>query len=228
MPVHIRPQGPVQLVRQQQPGGPVVPSPSRQGVIQHTVGYPQQQRYPVPAVRAMPGDMGSGHQWRPVHTMQQMSDPITGASRMIRPPGASYMQHQAAMQQQLVHPMHHHHQQQPQQHGGPGIMMPVQAPPGNGTPSGGPMQAAVPQAARPGVSDQQIVYNVEYLFEEDGKEVRRMPIEMNGQTIWVECVEPSKQGGVCGDGVGNGGLYKPQDSIVMELNGESDGKSGWI
>jgi acyl-homoserine lactone acylase PvdQ len=101
-------------MRQQQAGGPVIPSPSRQGVIQHTVSYPQQQRYPGPSppVRAMPG---SGHQWRPVHHMQQMADPMSGgaASRMIRPPGGPYNMHPAAMQQQ--HQQHHHQQQLLQQ-----------------------------------------------------------------------------------------------------------------
>jgi hypothetical protein len=146
MPVQLRPQGPVQLMRQQQAGGPVIPSPSRQGVIQHTVSYPQQQqRYPGPSppVRAMPG---SGHQWRPVHHMQQMADPMSGgaASRMIRPPGGPYNMHPAAMQQQHQQHHHqqqllqqqqqqqqHHHQMQQQQvHGGSMMAGPVQTAPG--------------------------------------------------------------------------------------------------
>ncbi len=76
-----------------------------------------------------------------------------------------------------------------------------------------PWQQAI-AAGGGGSADLQIVYNVEYLFEEDGKEVRKVPIEMNGETIWVESV-----GGVGGPG----GLYKSQDSIIMDLN-ESDGR----
>jgi hypothetical protein len=77
-----------------------------------------------------------------------------------------------------------------------------------------PWQQAI-AAGGGGSADLQIVYNVEYLFEEDGKEVRKVPIEMNGETIWVESV-----GGVGGPG----GLYKSQDSIIMDLN-ENDGRS---
>jgi hypothetical protein len=76
-----------------------------------------------------------------------------------------------------------------------------------------PWQQAI-AAGGGGSADLQIVYNVEYLFEEDGKEVRKVPIEMNGETIWVESV-----GGVGGPG----GLYKSQDSIIMDLN-ENDGR----
>jgi hypothetical protein len=232
MPVQLRPQGPVQLMRQQQAGGPVVPSPSRQGVIQHTVSYPQQQRYPGPSppVRAMPG---SGHQWRPVH--MQMTDPMSGgASRMIRPPGGPYMHPNAAaamQQQQHQHQQHHHQQQllqqqqqhhhqmqqQQQVHGGTMMAGSVQAAP-VGQPSLQTQQQGVAAGAG-GSADLQIVYNVEYLFEEDGKEVRKVPIEMNGETIWVESV-----GGVGGmENLGPGGLYKSQDSIIMDLN-ENDGR----
>jgi hypothetical protein len=164
--------------------------------------------------------------------MQQMSDPMTAGSRMIRPPGppggpylhpsASMQQqqqqqhHHQQQQQQLHHPHHHPHNQQ-QQH--TGTMMPVQASAGSGaTPALHPAQAGCG-------GDQQILYNVEYLFHEDGKEVRKVPIEMNGETIWVECVEPAKQGGMVDglDSVG-GGVYKTQDSIIMDLNGDGDGK----
>lgn len=89
-----------------------------------------------------------------------------------------------------------------------------------------PQATAVGGGGGGGGADQQILYNVEYIFEEDGKQVRKVPIEMNGQTIWVECVDSAKQGGagIVGgvDSLG-GGVYKAQDSIIMELNGESDG-----
>ncbi len=35
-----------------------------------------------------------------------------------------------------------------------------------------------------------IQYNVEHVFEENGREVRKMPILVNGQTMWVDCVPP--------------------------------------
>jgi len=35
---------------------------------------------------------------------------------------------------------------------------------------------------------QDIAYNVEHVFIENGREVRKMPIKMNNQTIWVDCV----------------------------------------
>ena len=34
----------------------------------------------------------------------------------------------------------------------------------------------------------EIQYNVEHVFEEDGREVRKMPIKVNGETLWVDCV----------------------------------------
>jgi hypothetical protein len=66
---------------------------------------------------------------------------------------------------------------------------------------------------------------VEYIFDEDGKQVRKVPIEMNGQTIWVECVEEgAAAAGGLGAGAGGGGVFKGPDSIIMDLNGESDGE----
>ena len=99
-------------------------------------------------------------------------------------------------------------------------MVPVQA---AATGGGAMPQPQQPQgSANAGGGDQQILYNVEYIFDEDGKQVRKVPIEMNGQTIWVECVEEGSAGGGAG---GGGGVFKGPDSIIMDLNGEGDGES---
>ena len=35
----------------------------------------------------------------------------------------------------------------------------------------------------------EILYNVEHVFEdEDGRELRKTPIKVNGETVWVDCV----------------------------------------
>ena len=44
---------------------------------------------------------------------------------------------------------------------------------------------------RPHPLVQQPMYNVEHVFEEDGREVRKMPIKVNGDAIWVDCMPQS-------------------------------------
>lgn len=140
--------------------------PPRQGVIQQT--YPQQQqRYPVqPGVRPMPPN--GDPQWRPPpagHVMQ---------NRMVRPQYPP--QHQPAPQQQ----------QPPQPQG--------QHPPGQ--PQENAQQHPPQQVAAVGQAQQKkdnIAYGVEHVFMENGKEVRKMPIDIDGQTIWVECVGAQKE-----------------------------------
>ena len=39
----------------------------------------------------------------------------------------------------------------------------------------------------------EIQYNVEHVFEEDGREVRKMPIKVNGATLRVDCVPQPPQ-----------------------------------
>ena len=51
-------------------------------------------------------------------------------------------------------------------------------------------------------------------------QVRKMPIDLDGQTIWVECVESQKSNGAAGAGGGGGG---GADAIMMDL-GDADGK----
>jgi len=49
---------------------------------------------------------------------------------------------------------------------------------------------------QPGPEGQgEIAYNVEHVFIENGKEVRKMPISHEGQTIWVECVQNQHSAG---------------------------------
>ncbi len=52
----------------------------------------------------------------------------------------------------------------------------------------------LPGGGQPQKHDKNIAYGVEYVFMENGKQVKKMPIEIYGQTIWVECVEQQRQG----------------------------------
>ena len=51
------------------------------------------------------------------------------------------------------------------------------------------------QQRQPHASQQQhgqqneIQFNIVHVFEENGKKVRKMPINLNGQTIWINCAE---------------------------------------
>ena len=38
-----------------------------------------------------------------------------------------------------------------------------------------------------------IAYDVEHVFKEDGKEVRKTPVLINNETVWVECSDKSKE-----------------------------------
>ena len=47
-----------------------------------------------------------------------------------------------------------------------------------------------PQAAPPPPPPQDIMYNVEHLFEENGKQVKKVPIKLdNGETMWVDSLD---------------------------------------
>jgi hypothetical protein len=54
-----------------------------------------------------------------------------------------------------------------------------------------PPQSVMPpqQHQPPFVTPTEIAYNVEHVFNENGREVRKMPIKMGDETIWVDCVE---------------------------------------
>ena len=47
------------------------------------------------------------------------------------------------------------------------------------------------QQQPPGPQQQNIQYNIEHVFNENGKEVRKMPVEINGETVWVDVVDQS-------------------------------------
>ena len=56
------------------------------------------------------------------------------------------------------------------------------------------MRPPVPQPVVP-VQPQmasEIAYNVEHVFNENGREVRKMPIKMGEETLWVDCVDQVK------------------------------------
>ena len=73
------------------------------------------------------------------------------------------------------------------------------------------------------MNNDKIAFNVEHVFVEHGREVRKMPVEINGETIWVECVPGGGQGGVQGaEGRQQQGQQEQEGSIMMDL-GDSDG-----
>ena len=56
-----------------------------------------------------------------------------------------------------------------------------------------------------------LAYDVEHVFLENGKEVRRMPVLINKETVWVECVP-------------NSPLVEQQEAeIMMELGADEAG-----
>jgi len=190
VPVQLRPGGPVQQPMRMPPvhmarPGPPRPggSPSRQGVIQHTVqphqyGGPGQARYAQ-------GGPGPG-------MVRQTMSPDNWRGGAGGPPNQ--------MGRQMI------------RQAGPVQGGPVQ--------QGGQRQFGGPQQMN---NTEKIAYNVEHVFIENGREVRKMPVEINGETIWVECVP----GG--GQGVQGGGENRQQQvqqdqegGIMMEI-GDSDG-----
>jgi hypothetical protein len=143
-----------------------VASPGPRGVIQHSglqqggvAGYGGQ--VVGPQYGAVPQ--------RPAMPQQQSVWPRPGQpqqpgqqQRMVRPVGP---------QQQHLGPMRHSAPQQQQ--------YAIQQPPAQLAPGGPQGQAA----------KDNIAYNVEHVFmDENGREVRKMPVEIEGETIWVECV----------------------------------------
>ena len=59
-----------------------------------------------------------------------------------------------------------------------------------------------------------IAYDVEHVFVENGKEVRKMPVLINGDTVWVECVPNSPT------------VEQQETEIMMELGVEDSGDAG--
>ena len=57
-----------------------------------------------------------------------------------------------------------------------------------------------------------IAYDVEHVFNENGREVRKMPIKMGDDTIWVDV----KKEGASGNS---------EDSIMFKLDMEGNGNS---
>merc|ERR1719369_271034 len=86
-------------------------------------------------------------------------------------------------------------------------------------PQGGRRQLTGPQQ----MNSENIAYNVEHVFKDEyGKEVRKMPVEINGETIWVECVPGGGQGVQGGEGRQQQPQPDQDGGIMMEI-GDSDG-----
>ena len=58
---------------------------------------------------------------------------------------------------------------------------------------------------------QEIAYEVEHVFNENGKEVRKMPIKMGTSTYWVDVVDKKPE--------------VPEDGFVMDFNMDDDTSS---
>ena len=56
-----------------------------------------------------------------------------------------------------------------------------------------------------------IAYDVEHVFVENGKEVRKMPVLINKETVWVECVPNTPS------------VEQQEAEIMMELGAEEAG-----
>jgi len=92
---------------------------------------------------------------------------------------------------------------------------------------GGQVQQGVQQQQRQFGPQQmntgeKIAYNVEHVFIEDGREVRKMPVEINGETIWVECVPGGGQGVQARDNRQQQVQPDQDGGIMMEI-GDTDG-----
>ena len=76
-----------------------------------------------------------------------------------------------------------------------------------------PMQSVQrpPVNSRPTLNPANIAYDVEHVFVENGKEVRKMPVLINGETVWVECVPNSPS------------VEQQEAEIMMELGAEEAG-----
>ena len=56
-----------------------------------------------------------------------------------------------------------------------------------------PGQQPPQQQQQAGGDGQEIAYDVEHVFQENGKEVRKMPIKMGNNTFWVDVVDKEEQ-----------------------------------
>ncbi len=170
VPRGVGPDGKPQYVirlNQQQPGQQFIRSPQQGGQqpprilqVQRGVRPGQGQQFRMQAV-----------QQRQPHVPQQQHGqrPLT----LIRHPA---QQGQVRYMRQPMPPQ----QQQQQMHY---IQHPGQRPP---LP---PQQQQPPPPPQSEPQQAEIQYNIEHVFEENGKKVRKMPINLNGQTIWVDCAE---------------------------------------
>ena len=74
-----------------------------------------------------------------------------------------------------------------------------------------------PVITRPTIQQQphnpNIAYDVEHVFVENGKEVRKMPVLINKETVWVECVPNSNSPSV----------EQQEAEIMMELGADDAG-----
>ena len=166
-----------------------------QGAVQLKPGghvqFPVQQGQ-VRQVHVRPGSIQ--HQQRPIGSPVRMGviQP-TDQGHQYQPQQPRYGQPMVVQQnqwRQAGQPPHPQHRQmvQPQPHQRQPGVIPVQQ-----VHIQKPVQRFVQQG--PPDNGQEIAYNVEHVFMENGKEVRKMPVLINGETVWVECVNNVQNGG---------------------------------
>merc|ERR1719397_835737 len=70
------------------------------------------------------------------------------------------------------------------------VLVRQQGPPRLGTPPRPTSPSRSPDSPDPSGN---IAHNVEHVFLENGRGVRKMPVQINNETIWVECVPRDSQ-----------------------------------
>ena len=192
VPVQLRPGGPVQQPMRMPPVHMARPGPPRPGGSPNRQGVIQ-------------------HTVQPPH--QQYGSPG---------PQARYVQGGPGMVRQNMSPENWRGGA-----GGPPNQMGRQMIRQAGPVQGGQVQQGVQQQQRQFGPQQmntgeKIAYNVEHVFIEDGREVRKMPVEINGETIWVECVPGGGQGVQARD-TRQQQVQPDQDGGIMMEIGDTDG-----
>ena len=208
------------VIRSQQPGtrtvadGMMVPR-------RMVPGSPQSAPRPLTAVHLTPGGYVQQPVQRPPHVISPQRQGTPRQAAVSVRPGVI----QQTDQSHQSHQSHQYRQRYPQP--AQSVMVPnqqqhwrpapaQQQPQRRPTPvmAAQPVQRQVVRPALPQHNSNAIAYDVEHVFKEDGKEVRKMPVLINGETVWVECVP-------------NAASVEQQESeIMMELGVEENVETG--
>ena len=181
------------------------PGPGQQ--IRYRVLPQQGQQVPITAVQLRPGGVQ-----QPVRHIVQVRPGVAVPGQQPRQVVRMGSVIQQTDQQQQQHSYPPQQQQQQLRYGAPQPVQWRQAVPGpqhaqqfrvvaaqqqgqGQVPAQKPVQrqfvSQPGQQQPPGPQQQNIQYNIEHVFNENGKEVRKMPVEINGETVWVDVVDQS-------------------------------------